>query len=163
MTNCKDCPLGAPDYERRILFHEDEDNAETFMWCDKVGGKVYIFGRCEDAYPEELLPVNNTKRKRRNKRERDLAYKHHLKILHQNCTGYPSPVWYKDEIYIRGYGYIENPKPYYKRLYRGSGNKRGNPSDFFKKFSNRQVRRYKGKLHSGGAYKKVVDYWWTIT
>ena len=160
MTNCKDCPLGAPDYERRILFHGDEDNAETFMWCDKVGGEVYFFGRCEDAYSEEPTPEHHSKKKRRNKRERDLAYKNHLKTLHQNCTGYPSPVWYKDEIYIRGYGYIENPKPYYKRLSRD--NHKGGRFSYFKNYSNRQVRRYNGELQNGGAYKKVFDYWYTV-
>lgn len=155
MTNCKDCPLEALDY--------DEDDAEAFMQCDKVGGELRSLCQCEDACSEEPLPSHFSKRKRKNRREKDLAYKRHLKTLHQNCTGYPSPVWYKDEIHIKGYGYIENPKPYYKRLYRGNGKKRGNPSGFFKKFSNRQVRRCKDGLHSGGSYKKVFDYWWTIT
>lgn len=160
-TFCNNCPCGKADYDRRMLSHGKED-AEDFHWCEKTGGKVYIFGRCEDAYSEEPLPVNPSKKKRRNKRERDSAYKAHLKRLHETCNGYPSPVWYKTKGWVPGYGYVELSTPYYKRIYRGGGNKRGTPSDFFKKFSNRQVRRYNGELHNGGAYKKVFDYWWNV-
>lgn len=41
-----------------------------------------------------------------------------------------------------------------KRCYRGSR------SSFFKKVSNKSVRRYKGELHNkGGSYKKIFDLW----
>ena len=81
--------------------------------------------------------------KRRNKRERDLKHKEYLKRLEKISRGYPSPVYYTDEIYVMGCGYVENPKPYYKRLYRGKRSK------YLKKQSHKKIRRYKGGLHNG--------------
>ena len=92
--------------------------------------------------------------KRRNKRERDLKHKEHLKRLDKISRGYPLPVYYTDEIYVRGCGYIENPKPYYKRLYRGKRSK------YLKKQSHKKIRRYNGELHNGWQCHKLYDFWW---
>lgn len=67
---------------------------------------------------------------------------------------------YYNEIWVKGFGYIDNPKPYYKRLYRGSH--RGNRYQFCKKYANQIVRKYKGEIHNGESYKKCFDYWWTV-
>lgn len=177
---CRNCPYGKEDFDRRMAWYNKiveergipndiygyetyEDavkDAEQFLWCDKVGGKVYCFGHCTDAYSDVPKHENHSKRKRRNKRERDLKHKNHLKYLYKHCNFYPSPVTYTDEVWVKGYGYVENPKPYYKRLYRG--NHKHNRYKYYKKYANRCVRRYKGELHSGGSYKKVFDYWWTV-
>lgn len=177
---CRNCPYGKEDFDRRMawyskiveergipndIYHylEPQDAAdefEQFLWCDKVGGKVYCFGHCTDAYSDIPKHENRSKKKRKNKRERDLKHKNHLKYLYKHCNFYPSPVTYTDEVWVKGYGYVENPKPYYKRLYRG--NHKHNRYKYYKKYANRCVRRYKGELHSGGSYKKVFDYWWTV-
>ena len=177
---CRNCPYGKEDFDRRIAWYNKiveergipndiygyetyEDaakDAEQFLWCDKVGGKVYCFGRCTDAYSDIPKHENCSKKKRRNKRERYLKHKNRLKFLAENCNYYPSPVIYTDEIWVKGYGYIENPKPYYKRLYRD--NHKGGRYKYYKKYANRCVRRCKGEIHSGGAYKKIFDYWWTV-
>ena len=131
-------------------------DAEQFLWCDKVGGKVYCFGYCTDSYEDIdiIKHKNHSKKKRRNKRERDLKYKEHLKRLEKISRGYPSPVYYTDEIYVRGCGYVKNPKPYYKRLYRGKRSK------YLKKQSHKKIRRYKGELHNGWQCHKLYDFWW---
>lgn len=51
------------------------------QYCDKVGGKTLLYGYCEDAYIQPIILENNYKQKRRNKRERDLIYKNHVKYL----------------------------------------------------------------------------------
>lgn len=78
-----------------------------------------------------------------------------MKQLNNNVGHwYPSPVTYTDEIWIKGLGYVENPKPYYKRLYRGKRSK------YLKKQSHRKIRRYKGELHNGWQCHKLYDFWW---
>lgn len=175
---CRNCPYGKEDFERRMywynktvkesgvpndIYHylQPEDAAdqfEQFLWCDKVGGKVYCFGHCEDAYETEDSDVieNNfsSKLKRRNKRERDKKHRDHLRYLSEIARDHPSPAIYKDEIYVRKLGYIDNPKPYYRRLYRGKR------SGYLKKQSNRKIRRYKGELHKGWQCHKLYDFWW---
>ena len=173
---CRDCPYGIEDFERRMYWYnkiveehgipndiyydlqpEDvADEFEQFLWCDKVGGKVYCFGYCTDSYEDVdiIKHKNHSKKKRRSKRERDLKHKEHLKRLEKISRGYPSPVYYTDEIYVRGCGYIKNPKPYYKRLYRGKRSK------YLKKQSHKKIRRYKGELHNGWQCHKLYDFWW---
>lgn len=173
---CRDCPYGIEDFERRMywynkivkehgvpndIYHDLQpedvtDEFERFLWCDKVGGKVYCFGHCTDFYEDSdvVKQKNSSKKKRRNKRERDLKYKEHLKRLEKISRGYPSPVYYTDEIYVRGCGYIKNPKPYYKRLYRGKRSK------YLKKQSHKKIRRYNGELNNGWQCHKLYDFWW---
>lgn len=135
---CKNCPY-----------------LESFSWCDKVGGKVYYFGCCEDAYFDIPKHENHSKKKRRNKRERDLKYKNHLKCLVESDSNkHPSSAIYTDEVFITGQGYVKNPKPYYKRIYRRQYSK------YLKKQSNKKIRRYKGKLHNGRLCYRLYDFWW---
>lgn len=171
---CRDCPYGKEDFERIMycynkiieergipneIYHDLQpeyvaDEFEQFLWCDKVGGKVYQFGHCTDFY-KSADTVNNQyhhMRKKKNKRERDRKHKEHLKRLHEISRCYQSTVYYTDKIYIRGYGYIENPKPYYKRLYRGKRSK------YLKKQSHRKIRRYTGELHNGWQCHKLYDF-----
>ena len=93
---------------------------------------------------------------RRNKIERDLKYKNHLERLFKIAGGYPPAVMYIDEIYIKGQGYLTNPKPYYKRFYRGQKSKK------FKKISHRKVRRRKNEAYNGWLGHKLYDFWWEM-
>lgn len=126
IMRCRDCPYGIADFTSRIEMYKsaygeypDEDRVnelEEFVWCDKVGGKVYSFGHCSDWYEwDEEKDENYSKKKRMNKRERYLKHKNHLKYLERVSCGYPQAVTYEDKIWIKGLGYAENPKPYYKR------------------------------------------------
>lgn len=128
--------------------------------CNKVGGKNLLFGYCEDAYSDIPKQINRLKQKRRNKRERDQKHKNHLKFLAENVSGYPSPATYTDKVWISSRGYVENSKPYYKRLYRGRGK---GMSYYHKKMSNRKIRRYKGKIPNGNCCYKLYDFWWQLS
>ena len=76
-----------------------------------------------------------------------------MKSLHYIFEYYPSPVEYVDEIWLGGCYYIENTKPYYKRIYPGKRAKKS-----LKKQSNRKIRRYKGELHNGYQCHKVFEF-----
>ncbi|MDE7425739.1 MAG: hypothetical protein K2N51_18930 [Lachnospiraceae bacterium] len=128
------------------------------QWCDKVGGKNNMFGYCEDAYPKIIKPEKHSKQKRRNKRERDLKYKKHLKFLAENVQSCLSPAMYTNRIFINGQ-FVKNPKPYYKRLYRGRGK---GASWYYKKLSNKKIRRYKGDILKGNYCHKLYDFWWQL-
>lgn len=143
---CKDCPY----YDYGFT-----------QYCDKVGGKVSLYGYCTYVYKKRTNQTNNFKQKRRNKRERDQKYKNHLKLLAENVQNYPQPVIYTDEIWVKGDGYVENPKPYYKRLYRGRG--RHSRSNYHKKMSNKKIRRFKGDLpNKGNLSHRLYDFWWEL-
>lgn len=91
--NCRKCPYGKEDFERRMYWYQKTVNeqgipndiygnetyedvaedAEMFLWCDKVGGKVCCFGHCTDFYEDtDEIHINRSKKKRRNKRERKI-------------------------------------------------------------------------------------------
>lgn len=154
---CRDCPYGIESFEKYKSYIDEED-VESCVWCDKVGGKVYFYGHCSDWYEYDEENKNYFKKKRINKRDRYLKHQDHLEHLHKTLGNwYPSPVRYMDEIYIRGIGYVENPKPYYKRLYRGKRSK------YLKQQSNKAIRRYKGELHNGYQHiHKIYDFWWEL-
>ena len=141
---CRDCTYGREPFEKYEPYIDEED-IEDCIWCDKVGGRVYSFGHCSDWYEQDEEKCNNrSRKKRRNKYERDLKHRNHLKHLYEIVGSYcPSPVRYTDEIWVKGVGYVENSKPYYQRLYRGKR------SGYLKRQSNRVIRRYKGELHKG--------------
>lgn len=152
---CKDCLYGYEDFEKYKSYIDEED-IENCVWCDKVGGKVYSFGHCSDWYEhDDQKHKNHSKKKRMNKRERYLRHQNHLKYLERVSCRYPYAVTYKDKILIKGLGYVENPKPYYKRWYRGKR------SSYLKRQSNKAIRRYKGELHKGYQHiHKIYDFWW---
>lgn len=137
---------------------------QKHSWCEKTGGKVWWYGQCTDAHSP--IVVSNKVNKNRNnvkfikhnskmskKRERDWKHRNHAKKISENSTGWPCGYYYNDEIYIRGYGYVKNPKPYYKRIYRGRRSK------LIKKMCNQKIRRYKGEISKGGNYKKIAEFW----
>lgn len=92
-----------------------------------------------------------------NKRERYIKHQNHLKHLEKVSRKYPQAVTYQDEIYIGKLGYVKNPKPYYKRWYRGKRSK------YLKRQSNKKIRRCKGELHNGYHHiHKLYDFWWEL-
>ena len=50
-----------------------------------------------------------------------------------------------------------NERP--KRFYHSSNAQRFR---YYKKHSNKIVRRYKGEIKNGNYYRKIFDYWWTV-
>lgn len=114
---------------------------------------MYIFNSCSDAYNNVSIRENHSKKKRRNRLERHLRHQKRLKDLSKYCYEF----YYVDKTYVRGKGFIDNPKPYYKRFYWGENRKR-----FYKKQSNKAVRRYKGEISKGNGYRKLYEYKWII-
>lgn len=130
------------------------------QYCDKVGGKTLLYGYCEDVYIQPIILRNHSKQKKKTKRERDLKYKNHVEYLAKTYPSYPPPAMPVDE---NGHWNFDDPigAVYYRRTYRG--NHKRNRYSFYKKYSNRCVRRYKGEIHSrGNQYRKIFDYWWTV-
>ena len=160
---CRDCPYGA-EYLQKMMEHQsgkDVDDMEQFVWCDKVGGKIYQFGYCgehNDMIPKDTKHDRSNKAKN-NKYSRDVKYKNMLKRLYEDAGWhYPPPVVYVDEVCIKKHKYIKNPKPYYKRTYRSKRSK------YAKRQSNKKIRKYKGELHNGYQHiHKLYDFWWELT
>lgn len=170
---CRNCPYGKEDFDRRMawynkiveergipndIYHYLEpqdapDEFEQFLWCDKVGGKVCCFGRCTDVYSDIPKHENHFKKKKRNKRERDLKYKSYIKRMYKINPYFP--VCYRDKLLVHDdykLEFINNPNPYYERIYWGRRHKR------LKRQSNRKIRRYKGELHNGRYYCRLYDF-----
>ena len=149
-------------------YEEVLDNEENCCWCDKVGGKIWWYGHCEDAISEDEPPKIRARKSRRTKRERDLIYKQHLKFLAEIAPGHPSPSTPRDKNRrytppngrSRFYPHDEVEEiVYYKRCYKShhGGNKKA------KKCSDKAVRRFNGELKSkSNQYHKIYDYWHEI-
>ena len=157
---CQDCPYGFDDFQRLIKIQSNPDDIEQFIWCDKVGGKIYQFGYCGEhntMIPKDVKH-NRSNKAKNNKYNRDKKYKNKLKRLYEDVWHYPPPVVYMDKVCIKKHKYIKNPKPYYKRVYRSKR------SSYLKRQSNKAIRRYKGELHNGYQYiHKLYDFWWELT
>lgn len=192
--NCFTCPLGKSSYEKQLSICNDlYEVPDSYgiawnIWCDKIGGKCGWYGHCDEAFEKEYIEQNNNNKSKSTKRTRKDKYIKRLKYLSEIC-GYPPPSYHIKEKWDKELRcYIPVEKSYYKRLYRG--NHKTNRYKYYKKYSNKSVRRYglgsmiesidwyggndyydfiiyggnkhHGELKNGGSYKKVFDYWWTV-
>jgi hypothetical protein len=156
--NCFTCPLGKDQYEKYDIAEGDHSYDKEIaysIWCDKIGSKCGWYGYCEDAFEEDNIIHNKVNKKRSSKRTRREKYHNHL--MHLNKIAYdPTPAMHIEEKWDKEIrDYIPVDKPYYKRCYKG--NHKGNAFNYYKKYSNKRVRRYIGQLNNGGSYKKVFD------
>lgn len=148
--NCNNCPYNEETY-KKYKFDAEEEYVEENIWCNKVGGRIRDCGHCYEDSAVTLPKNKPSRKKKRNKRERDLKYKKHLAFL---CDTVGHSAWYVDEIKFKGW-WVENPKPHYERIYRSKMSK------YLKNRANRRVRRYKSELHNGYHHiHKVFDFWW---
>lgn len=180
---CRNCSYIEDEFNNRMEWYYDDhddiydhtpydaciDEEERNCWCEKVGGRICWNGQCEDAdialnksnksIDYEKYNEHYRKLKRRDKRNRDLKYKNHIKFLAQSIPYYPLPAIPVDKNRIWNF---DDPvgTSYYKRIYRG--NRSHNRYNFYKKYANKIVRRYKGEIHNGCAYKKCFDYWCNV-
>lgn len=164
---CRNCPYGIDDYTSRIEMYktvygeypgeERANESEQFVWCDKVGGKVYTYGHCSEFNENENKNKNHTyhiKKRKRNKRERYIKHKKHLKRLYNkagNC--YPTPIIYENKTVTNDVEHIKL-KQYYKRVYRGKASK------YLKRQSHKKIRKAKNELYNGNMSHKLYDFWW---
>lgn len=154
---CKDCPCVSEEFERRMEFTQEPENAEMYCWCEKLGTKLW-YGTCEDG---KLLCIENqtpkkiisNKRKPTNKQERKDKEKYKLQQISKLYQGaYPVDAKF---IKIRKDKYVHADIPNYKTFYRPKRIRYA----YFKKYSNKIIRYYDGEISNGSHYKRISDFW----
>lgn len=152
---CRNCPYAKMRDDKLVsgepyAYPIPDDNTGRITqssFCEKIDGEVSIYECGDTNSDDDKSGRKYSGKKRRNKRERDLKYKNHLKDL-SKYSGWSGSVY--DE---------SRAKPYYRRYYHSNRGRKDNRFRFEKKQSNIVVRNYKGGIHKGGAYKKLYDYW----
>lgn len=152
---CDECPI-CEEWERRLL--DARRNGYDFQFdhcgCDKVDAKFYAGGYCSDAFAEKPKAKSKGRRKTGRAFRRKMRRKVIKEYRDRDSQGWPiyGPYihghWDGDE-YILG-TYVEYPKSSKNKV-------------FYKRVSNKKVRRSKDIPPKGNGYRKVFDYWWTIT
>ena len=127
---------------------------------EKAGRMPCLNGWCDGAYQKEPEIRRHSGKKRLSTRERDRKYRMRLRKLAalSQCDSLKNPM-YGGALYMDETAYGPIKKPYYRRYWRGSHNNR---FKYWRGIASRKMRRYKGDVHSGGFYKKVFDYRWTV-
>ena len=99
------------------------------------------------------------KERRRRKYANDLRYKKKLERQAKEIEYYPGPAYWVDERWVDG-EYVPLEKPYARKNYKSSHAQR---FSYYKKYSNRKVRRDKMTHFSkGNGVHKIFDYWYTV-
>lgn len=155
--DCRDCPyiktqfdiLDSGCHESSGMSNEIKNRIFEKCFCQTTDDMICLNGRCGNVYPDKPENKNRFREKIRNKRERNLRYKRRLKRLSELPGGFSGAI-YDD----RG------AKPYYRRYYRSG--RRNNRFKYYLKCAETKVRKYKGDIHKGGAYRKVFDFWWFV-
>lgn len=107
------------------------------------------------------IPSEEPTEKVEGKRRTGRAYRRKMRRKHirKRCNRHrftrvymaPCPNWgYVDGEYVMIGSHIDYPQ-------------NSKAKTFFKRVSNKKVRRHKGILPKGNCYRKVFDYWWTLS
>lgn len=154
---CDECPM-IWGLERQLKLAEKYGTEPQLEYCgcDKTGdGKFYCYGFCEDAFVDVPTDRTHGKRKtgrayRRNRtRHKD---KRKRKII-ATC-GYKPTIGYVDYDLVDGKwievgNHIKYPK-------------NSNAQKYLKRISNKKVRKFRGDISSGNAYRRIFDYRWEL-
>jgi hypothetical protein len=102
-----------------------------------------------------------TEKERRTKKYmQDIRHKKRLERMAHNCKAYPAAAFWVDEKYnVKNGKYEDIPKPYAKKMYLSSNCERYR---YYKRYSNRKVRRTFSTIGRGNGYRKIFDYKWEI-
>lgn len=153
---CDECPMCGGIESMLNAASEDSNKPQLeYCGCDKVRTEFFIGGYCSDAFQTDA-PQNKrcgprksgrayrrkTWKRKREKRMRIMTYGY------KPSVGYMKWGW-KDGVYQPIEGYIKYPK-------------NSNNQIFWKTYSNRKVRRYKGDIHNGNSYRRHFDYAWML-
>ena len=152
---CDECPI-IEDVGRRLRCSKQFGHPFQYdhSGCQKVGGQFFACGYCQDAW------VDKTKPDRRLKRKTGLEYRRYqerkkkndlLRVLNYGYKPYVGWVdWdWVDGVWQQTGDHIKYPKNSKKQA-------------FYKRYTNKKVRRYKGEIPKGNQYRKHFDYWWTL-
>lgn len=99
------------------------------------------------------------KEQRTKKYMMDIRHRNRHARLARELTHYRAPYYLMEEKYVGNGRWEIIEKPYVRKTYRSAGSQR---YSYFKKHSNRQVRRYKDNIPKGNGYRKIFDYQWEI-
>ena len=144
--NCFTCPLGKESYERRLKIYdslnEDPDYNEIAysIWCDKTGFKCGWYGHCDEAFTDDIKPTTKINKKQSTKRSRRYAKNKKIKNIYRYNHNWMCPYYEHDSRLVQS-NFAWRNKRYYK------------------KHSNKQVRKYLFGISNGNGYRKIFDYW----
>ena len=100
------------------------------------------------------------KEKRIKRYMHDIRHTNRQKNMAKNLSrSYCAPYYLETEKYLGNGKYESVDKPFVKKTYRSAGCARYR---FFKKKSNRMVRKFKHRIPNGNGYRKIFDYQWEI-
>lgn len=122
--------------------------------CAKVGDEFWAGGYCGDAFIKNPPKRDGGNRRTGRAYRRRMHRKNIQKYRNRDSRGWSifgphiHGHWDGDE-YILG-TYVEYPKSSKNKV-------------FYKRVSNKKARRSKDIPPKGNGYRKVFDYWWTIT
>lgn len=155
---CDECQIVC-QLDRRLEIAKEHPEYGDFQFdhcsCEKIDGEFFAGGYCEDAWAN--MPRCEKKGQRRTGRayRRSMRRRHIQKFQdgYRWIAPYIGPYikghWGDDGKWVVG-SYIKYPHD--------SVNKR-----FFKRASNKAVRRSSAISPKGNGYRKIFDYWWEIT
>lgn len=139
---CDECPIVEELEYRQAIATQCGWFQHDHCGCKKVGDEFFLSGYCSDAWAEAEKATSQGKRKT------GRAYRRHME--RQKL---------KRDLWISEHNYFAvraaNNGSYVKRQKRSKR--------YWKKHSNRVVRRYQAEFPKGNGYNKLFDYWWTIT
>ena len=148
---CDECGI-CEQLERRLqVAHElGEDLQFDHCSCGKIDAEFFAGGYCEDAFAEKAPKRSKGKRKTGRAFRRKMRRKTIKKYRDGNTWIYGPYLrghWEGDEFVLSSC--VKHPQ--------NSSNKA-----FFKRVSNKKVRRGKDLPLRGAGYQRVFDYWRTI-
>ena len=125
---------------------------QQYFYCDECPVleclEHHDYCRCEDGWIDIPNTYTGRSKETDHSRRRELTKKK-LKNKRESLSAYCR---WGDEL-----SDYSNPKTAYIRRRHGS-----DTTTYFKRISNRKIRREKGFLYNGNAYRKVFDYWWNV-
>ena len=142
--NCFDCPLGKKHCDKALQYYADDEELYYRdilygLWCDKIGGKCGWYGFCDEAFAEDTVQTSVTNKKQSNKRTRRDDHIRRVNNIYNENKVWMSPYYEHDGRLIQSNFAWRNKR-------------------FYKKYSNKQVRKYNKDIGNGNNYRKVFDY-----
>ena len=153
---CDECPIcEGIEHRLRAAREGGYEPQLEYCGCDKVQTEFFISGYCSDAFE-----ADKPQRKLCEPRKTGRAYRRKMrkqkkeKLMRIMTYGYRSGIGYtdwgwKDGVYQPVGRYIQYPK-------------NSNRQTFWKTYSNRKIRRYKGNIRKGNSYRRHFDYAWEV-
>jgi hypothetical protein len=153
---CDECPIcEGIEHRVRVAREGGYEPQLEYCGCDKVQTEFFISGYCSDAFEADkphgkLCEPRKTGRAYRRKMRKQKKEK----LMRIMTYGYKSGIGYtdwgwKDGVYQPVGSYIQYPK-------------NSNRQTFWKAYSNRKIRHYKGDVRKGNSYRRHFDYAWEV-